>query len=677
MNKNHAYLIIAFFALTFSNAQVGIGTTNPDSSSILELNSTSQGVLISRMTETQRDAISSPATGLLIYQTDGSAGFYYYDSSAWVTFGGGGADNDWTISGNDMYNANTGNVGVGNTAPTATLHITGTSSGGSGGTTSILSQDFDSSTLGSVTGTASTSDYQIITGSGNVWDVVNPGSSYANVLCTGCTGQWINIRFSCSNQDETFITSQFSPSATATSIDIAFDYRYRYEDGTDESYNVTLFNETDNAIASTLIALTTTSANTAYSGTFTFSGANTATDTYSLRYEYIGNCDWGASVDNISVIENAVAAPTTSVFRLEDGTQQSGYVLTSDANGNATWMSPSSGGTGTDSQTLSISGNQLSIANGNTVTIPSGTGGSYSFENGITEGGGTVRLGGALTQATYITMGSNDLYFEGTGTGDITFEDNTGQPQMTTNFSEGYTNFGSGGAFVDSDDGITFSDTYGGGPFAREFVLGAYNGSSGGTSIALGSIEYVVDGTNELFFEGGAFSPMDDYSSDLGVDPFSGNTRRWDDVNADDFITPTNTYSRTTGKSATTKDLKRGLETVMQLKPISYKDQMTINGKEIPENTKEDKLGFYVQELLSVLPEAVKTSDWVSLDESGKKTHVVYDKPSGIKFTQIIPVTVKAIQEQQEQIETLKDEIDLLKTELEDLKKFILNNQKN
>ena len=86
-----------------------------------------------------------------------------------------------------------------------------------------------------------------------------------------------------------------------------------------------------------------------------------------------------------------------------------------------------------------------------------------------------------------------------------------------------------------------------------------------------------------------------------------------------------------------------------------------VNGKRIPDNLREDKLGFYTEELLRVLPEAVKKSDWVSLDESGKKTRVVYDKPSGIKFTQIIPVTVKAIQEQQEQIEVLKSEISELK----------------
>lgn len=49
----------------------------PDPSSILEVRSTQQGFLTPRMTETQRDAISSPATGLLIYQTDNTPGYYY------------------------------------------------------------------------------------------------------------------------------------------------------------------------------------------------------------------------------------------------------------------------------------------------------------------------------------------------------------------------------------------------------------------------------------------------------------------------------------------------------------------------------------------------------------------------------------------------------------------------
>ena len=53
----------------------GIGTTTPDASSLLEIKSTTQGLLISRMTKTQRDAIATPATGLLIYQTNSTPVF--------------------------------------------------------------------------------------------------------------------------------------------------------------------------------------------------------------------------------------------------------------------------------------------------------------------------------------------------------------------------------------------------------------------------------------------------------------------------------------------------------------------------------------------------------------------------------------------------------------------------
>ena len=67
-----------------SNAQVGVGTASPDASSVLEVQSTTQGMLTPRMTSTQREAISTPATGLIVYQTDGTAGFYYFTGSAWV-----------------------------------------------------------------------------------------------------------------------------------------------------------------------------------------------------------------------------------------------------------------------------------------------------------------------------------------------------------------------------------------------------------------------------------------------------------------------------------------------------------------------------------------------------------------------------------------------------------------
>ncbi len=73
----------------FNNgSNVAIGTTVVDNSAILNISSTNSGLLMPRMTKAQRDAISSPATSLLIYQTDNTPGFYYYNGTAWVSFGG-------------------------------------------------------------------------------------------------------------------------------------------------------------------------------------------------------------------------------------------------------------------------------------------------------------------------------------------------------------------------------------------------------------------------------------------------------------------------------------------------------------------------------------------------------------------------------------------------------------
>ena len=55
----------------------------PDASAILDVQSYNKGVLTPRMTQAQRDAITSPATGLLIYQTNNTPGFYTYDGSVW------------------------------------------------------------------------------------------------------------------------------------------------------------------------------------------------------------------------------------------------------------------------------------------------------------------------------------------------------------------------------------------------------------------------------------------------------------------------------------------------------------------------------------------------------------------------------------------------------------------
>jgi len=60
-----------------------IGTDTQETSAVLAISSTTQGFLLPRMTAAQRGDIASPATGLMVYQTDATAGIYVYNGSSW------------------------------------------------------------------------------------------------------------------------------------------------------------------------------------------------------------------------------------------------------------------------------------------------------------------------------------------------------------------------------------------------------------------------------------------------------------------------------------------------------------------------------------------------------------------------------------------------------------------
>ncbi|WP_439581371.1 hypothetical protein [Dyadobacter bucti] len=67
-------------------AQVGVGTITPNQSAQLDVTSTNKGFLPPRLTLAQRGTIPSPVAGLLIYQTDNTPGFYYFDGDSWQPF---------------------------------------------------------------------------------------------------------------------------------------------------------------------------------------------------------------------------------------------------------------------------------------------------------------------------------------------------------------------------------------------------------------------------------------------------------------------------------------------------------------------------------------------------------------------------------------------------------------
>ncbi|MEZ4849530.1 MAG: tail fiber domain-containing protein [Bacteroidia bacterium] len=111
--------IFLIFPLSLS-AQVGINGTNsdPDPSAMLDVQSTDKGLLMPRMTTAQRDSITSPATGLIIYNLD-NTGFQSWNGTAWVNI-----SSPWKQSGDSVY-YNAGNVGIGTDSPTARLSLAG------------------------------------------------------------------------------------------------------------------------------------------------------------------------------------------------------------------------------------------------------------------------------------------------------------------------------------------------------------------------------------------------------------------------------------------------------------------------------------------------------------------------------------------------------------------------
>jgi len=116
MKKRHLLLVFSLTISGFLHGQsVGINPTGaaPDATAMLDVFSTNSGLLVPRMTLAQRNAIATPATSLLIFQTNSTPGYYYNAGTAaapnWVRlFDGAG----WSITGNAGTVATTNFLGT-------------------------------------------------------------------------------------------------------------------------------------------------------------------------------------------------------------------------------------------------------------------------------------------------------------------------------------------------------------------------------------------------------------------------------------------------------------------------------------------------------------------------------------------------------------------------------------
>ena len=197
------------------------------------------------------------------------------------------------------------------------IEVTATEAGGGGGggggggsLITIASQDFEGEGTGAISTFTSDNPYQVDNSTScnttDTW-VVSTGDA-TGTSCSGCSGNRARIDYGGSScvQDNELIIKNISP--TKDEVEISFSYGYDDYDS-DDSFKAVLYDETDGAIEHTLINTTTDCDNCSYSETKSVTAGNS----YSLRFEYLANWDYGLTIDNILVQEQGSALPIVLV----------------------------------------------------------------------------------------------------------------------------------------------------------------------------------------------------------------------------------------------------------------------------------------------------------------------------------------------------------------------------
>ena len=247
MKKLFWSLCFLFF-LNLTHAQTGIGTTTPHASAKLDVSSTDKGFLPPRMIAAQRTAISSPAAGLMVYQTDGTSGLYYYNGSAWIyiinsttnilsVVNGGTGTTTSTGTGSVVLNTNaslanptltTPSLGVASgTSLSLTSTTAGTStstgalivSGGAGIAGQIFAGGIQNTPIGN--STASSGSFTTIVASGNITatgSLTGGNSSTSNISGFAANVVSISANYNITSADNGKVIQSTSASAINIAI---------------------------------------------------------------------------------------------------------------------------------------------------------------------------------------------------------------------------------------------------------------------------------------------------------------------------------------------------------------------------------------------------------------------------------------------------------------------------
>ena len=285
-------------------------------------------------------------------------------------------------------------------------------------------------------------------------------------------------------------------------------------------------------------------------------------------------------------------------IRMVDGNQAAGKVLTSNVDGTATWQTATDNVWGLAGNTGTGTTNFIGTTDNQNFTIRT---------NNVTRArilsSGEVGIGTTTPDRKLEVSGTGDQFARITTTG-------------TANVGMDFKRSGAGSDWqIRNDAGLLLI------------------GQSG---------DDLATVTDVVRIGGGSFTPATDNSTVLGQ-----STRRWTAVHAINGVIQTSDAN----DKKQMLPLAQGLDKIKSLRPISFQ------WKDDNIDKSSTHLGFVAQEVQQVLPEIVVDHEWKEIPDTTEK---VWEKTErlGMKYAEIIPVLVKAMQEQQTIIDSQKQLLD-------------------